>query len=54
MPRVENGRDASLAVLSFFLVPFLILSEDSFFHPIFIDQYLDLKRFQIGCPIRDN
>ena len=39
--RVWNGRDAFLAVLSFFLVPFLILSEDSFNYPIFIDQYLD-------------
>ena len=41
VPRVYNGRDASLAVLSFFLVPFLILSEDSISHSFFIDQYLD-------------
>ena len=32
----------------------LILSEDSFNYPIFIDQYLGLKWFLIGCPIRDN
>ena len=41
VPRVYNERDAFLAVLSFFLVPFLILSDDSFYHPIFIDPYLD-------------
>ena len=41
VPWVYNGRDASLAVLSLLLVYFLILSDDSFYHPILIDQYLD-------------
>ena len=43
MPRVKNGRDASLAVLSFFLVPFLILSENLFFYTIFYRSISGLK-----------
>ena len=36
------------------MVPFLILCEDLFSYPIFIDQYLDYKWCLISCPIRDN
>ena len=36
MPRVQNRRDAFLAVLSFLIVSFLILFDDSFYHPAFL------------------
>ena len=51
---VKNGRDTSLAVLSFHFVSFLILSDDSFYHPAIYRSKSGLKRFLIGCSIRDN
>ena len=41
MARVQNGRDAFLAVLSFLFVSLLIRYDDSFYHPVFIDKNLD-------------
>ena len=54
MARVQNGRDASLVVLSFLFASPFILPDDSFYHPVFYRSKSGLKRFLIGCPIRDN
>ena len=58
--QVQNGKDDSLAVLSFLFVYFL--TDDLFHHPIFIYQNIKtlscsrffIHRFLIGCIIRDN